>query len=42
METKTSITIDDELWKRLKVHSARIGKPMKKILEELIKQELKR
>lgn len=39
---KTSIEIDDELWTKFKLHSVRAGKPMNKIIEELLKQEIKR
>ncbi|HLD11151.1 MAG TPA: hypothetical protein VJB89_03655 [Candidatus Nanoarchaeia archaeon] len=42
MRKTTSIKIDPELWKELKIHCIKIGKDVSMFLEELIGKELKK
>lgn len=37
---RTAIYINSAVWKEFKIHATRIGKPMSKLLEELIIKEL--
>ncbi|MBI2629505.1 hypothetical protein HYW76_00220 [Candidatus Pacearchaeota archaeon] len=38
----TSLKIDEELWKEVKIHSIQIGKDISEYLEELLKSDLKK
>ena len=38
----TSLKIEEELWKDVKIHCIQIGKDISKYLEELIKLDLKK
>ena len=41
MKKTTSLKIDDELWKEVKIHCIKQGKDISEYIEELIKLNLK-